>query len=309
MKIEEISEQQKAELSSIVSELEAAYWVPLLKTPFDGLNELEAKSKEDCPQLHQAFAAFNANLHAAKNLLEFPYLLLAPLLPSVQKHVAFFPSGSAGLDDSELSTEQRMNMIDLVTVTLKASHGPLLKQKLQLQRLLHQACLLIWSAIETFSKQVFIAALNQRPALFSEICKSQEIKDRFNISSSTWFTLLQKHDFDLNGKLGTIVAADRDFSSPKLLEVLFPAMFNTISTMGFPVAESQNTILRTLGQRRHLIAHRCGIVDVDYLEKTKDLTQTAGQLLRLQGRDVGSAMGAAAAYAILIYGNARYCWR
>lgn len=184
-----------------------------------------------------------------------------------------------------------------------------MEHKAELQRLLHQACILIWSALETFSKQVFIATLNHRPSLFTAISKSQDLKDRFNISNNTWANLLQTHDFDLKGKLGTIVAANRDFSSPQLLRDLFPIMLKDVGTLGFKHSETVDDVLWNLGQRRHLIAHRCGIVDQDYLDKTHDVSQEFGTLLNLRGRDLGAAMGAAARFAIMLYGNARYCWR
>jgi len=34
-------------------------------------------------------------------------------------------------------------------------------------RLMHQAILLIWSAFETYCKEVFILSLNERPQLYS----------------------------------------------------------------------------------------------------------------------------------------------
>lgn len=299
----------QAKLSAIVHELEASYWVPLLATPFAGLDEIESKSEVDCPQLYQSFASFNANLRAAKDLLEFPYLLLAPLLPSVQSHSTVFPEGMLDLDDSQLSEEQHLKIIEFVTSTLNGTQDHLMKKKTELQRLLHQACLLIWSAVETYSKQVFIATLNERPSLFTRISKSAELKERFSIGNGAWFNVLQSHDFDLKGKLGTIIAANRDFSSPQLLRDLFPIMFADVGKVGFPIPETGQDVLWKLGQRRHLIAHRCGVIDQDYLDKTHDVDQELGQLLYLRGRDVGSAMGEAARYAILVYGNARYCWR
>jgi hypothetical protein len=294
------------EMSDIADEIEAAYWVPILRTPFEGLDEIQERSKTDCPELHQAFAAFNANMHAAKEFLEFPYFLLLPYLTDVRDHIASSPSL---LNDSVEDAVEEQLTIDLVTVALKASRGPLLRNKAQLQRLLHQACILIWNALETFSKQVFIAALNQKPSLYNAICKNPEMRERLSIANSNWANLLQSHDFDLTGKLGTIIAANRDFSSPQLLRTIFPVMLAEVGTIGFGKSDEDDKTLWTLGQRRHLIAHRCGVVDQDYLNKTHDDTQQFGMLLNLRGRDLGSAMGAAARFAILLYGNARYCWR
>lgn len=294
------------EISAIADEIEEAYWVPILNTPFEGLDEIEECSKTDCPELHLAFAAFNANMHAAKELLEFPYLLLMPHLTDVRDHVESSPSLLNDLIDE---TNEEQLTLDLIAVALKASKGPLLRKRAQLQRLLHQACILIWSALETFAKQVFVAALNKKPSLYTALCKNPEIRERLGIANSNWANLLQSHDFDLTGKLGTIVAANRDFSSPQLLKTIFPVMFAEVSTMGFETSAEYHETLWILGQRRHLIAHRCGVVDEDYLSKTHDDVQLLGILLNLRGRDLADAMGAAARFALILYGNARHCWR
>lgn len=109
--------------SSIADEIEAAYWVPVIRTPFKGLDEIEKRSKHDCPELHQAFASFNSNLHAAKDLLEFPYFLLLPFLPEVRSQVESAPPGLHEVEDSDFTEEQDAKAIELVTVALKASKG------------------------------------------------------------------------------------------------------------------------------------------------------------------------------------------
>lgn len=308
MNNEKQEKSKDSDLSALVDELEAAYWVPLLKTPFKGLDTIEARSQVDCPELHQIFASFNSNLRAAKDLLEFPYLLLTPFLPELRP---LLPKVRPSLldDDVPLTEEDKMQMIDLVTATLKATKEPLMGRPRELQLLLHQACILIWSAVETFSKQTFIEAVNRRPSLYNKVVAVPELKERFALSNSTWTNLLQEHDFNLNGKLGTIIAANRDFSSPQLLKDLFPAMFKGLSSLGFGLDDNQWKAFWELGQRRHLIAHRCGVVDKEYMNKTSDECQQVGKLLQLRGRDLGEALGAAAGFAILLYGNARYCWR
>jgi hypothetical protein len=301
------------ELRSLVDEIEASYWVPILKTPLSSLDEFQSEAKEDCPALYESIAAFNFNLRAAKDLLEFPYLLLVPLLPELngklkkvrESRCAASADGAVGIG---VSDGERDAALELVGETLKQSKQHLDRKGLELQRLMHQACLLIWSAVETYSKQVFVDSLNEKPSLLSAIYKSPQLKERFAISNSSWPALLEAHGYNFQGKLGTIIAGDRDFSSPQLLRDLFPVMFAGISNFGFPPEIFQSDALWILGQRRHLIAHRCGIVDQDYLDKTKDTTQKLGALLQLRGKDVAESMAAAAGYAICLYGNARYCW-
>lgn len=304
----EVSQKAMEELQAIAEDLEPSYWVPLLKTPFSGLDKIEAESKEDCPVLHECLKAFRSNLEAARELLEFPYLLLTPILVPLFPDI---PISSKQLKELEARFEQPMDkaeMIAWVTAALKTSGPHIKRQHPTLQRIMHQACLLIWSAVEIYCKQVFIASLNEKPSLLTTIYDSQKLKERFNIQNNSWLSLLDAHDFNLHGKLGTIVAANRDFSSPQLLQDLFPYLYAKISSLGFPETVFQSDSLWKLGQRRHLIAHHCGVVDQEYLDKTNDTNQKLGQILTLRGRDIAESMGAAASFAILLYGNARYCW-
>lgn len=170
------------EYRGVIEDLEAAYWVPILHTPFEALGEIESASAQDCPQLHQPFIAFVSNLRAAKDLLEFPYFLLLPFLPDVKASAAKIKGASDKLE-SELTEEEKIRMIDLVTVTMRATQGHLLDKRQHLQRLLHQAAILVWGALETYSKQVFIATLNQRPSLYKAIARSPALKERFSISN------------------------------------------------------------------------------------------------------------------------------
>lgn len=295
------------DLMELINEIEASYWVPMMKTPFSTLQELEEKSKEDCPALYECFSAFNSNLSAARDLLEFPYLLIAPLLPEVKDAMTKMRQAHNDTDTDTFWSRNRTETIELVTSSLKGSkkhfHGVP-----ELQRLMHQSCLLIWGALDTYCKAVFIASLNKNPSLLGQIYNSPKLKDIFKMSDN-WQKLLESHDYNLHGKLGTIVAANKDFSSPQLICDLFPIMFANLKGPSFPSPIFNTAGLQKLGQRRHLIAHRCGIVDQEYLDKSRDTTQAVGKLLQLRGRDVAESLGAAASFAILVYGNARSCWK
>lgn len=291
-------------LQDVLEELEAGFWVPLLKTPFGSLGELKEKTHEDPIYLQKSLASFHTNLCAARDLLEFPYSLIAPLLPEVENILKRYEKEGNQLDDPSDFLSDRERMLGLVSETLRGSSKHL-KPSPHLQRLMHQACLLVWSAIEIFSKEIFIYALNDNPSLYNKITKSPYLKDRFAVGNARWAELLEQHDYNLVGKLGTVVAADKDFSSPKLIRELFPIIFDEPNLIGFPEGIFNSEALMKLGQRRHLIAHKCGIVDDDYLKKSGDTTQKIGQMLNLRGRDIAEALAATASFAILVYGNAR----
>jgi hypothetical protein len=300
-------DRQWEKLRALSDELESSYWGPLLHTPFATLEKMAAAAKKDVPVLHGALEAFRTNLLAVKELLELPYMLVAPLIPEVMEKARQLQS-NGGLVDDFPSHEQEAEAVDMVVSALARSKEQF-TGRAELQRLLHQACLLSWGAFETYCKTVFIAAVNQKPSLYAVLLKSQNLKERFGLPQSSWPSILESHNYDLNGKLGTIVAADKDFSSPQLLKDLFPTLF-----AGLPGEHKKFMELFAsdqfwnLGQRRHLIAHRCAIVDAEYQKRTGDLSQPVGELLRLRGRDVGEALGTVAKLAIGLYARARYCW-
>ena len=140
------------------------------------------------------------------------------------------------------------------------------------------------------------------------ILKNQSLKERFSISQTAWPNLLERAGYDLVGKLGTIIGSDKDFSSPQLLKDLFPILFAGFSEDGSFFKVIQSHELWVLGNRRHLIAHRCGVVDSDYMRKCDDSTQKVGQLLTLRGRDIAQSLGVVAAAAMSLYAVARRCW-
>ncbi|WP_126227968.1 hypothetical protein [Burkholderia ambifaria] len=214
-----------AGLKDLAEELEASYWVPLLHTPFDGLNEIVEHMGGDGTPLEQPFRALVSSLKSAKDLLEFPYLLLAPLLLEgagmahrVAESKMSREPGSDLRDDVDLASE-------VMSTVLRGSKHHLSGRTEVLNRLMHQACLLAWSAYETFCKEVFVASLNKRPDLYGVILKNQGLRERFSIAQGAWPALLERAGYDLVGKLGTIIGADKDFSSPQLLKDIFPILF------------------------------------------------------------------------------------
>jgi len=289
------------DLKGLIRDIEERYWVPAMQTPFANLKELSGSATTDCPALQPILAAFTANLGAAQQLLEFPYMLIAPHLPEVRR-ISATGLGKAGGPEAQVTEEA----IALLSAVLKGVGRDFSKRR-ESQLLMHQACVLIWAAFETYCKEVFIASLNQKPSLFAVIQGTQVLRERFGIQASSWPALLEKHDYDLQGKLGRIIARDRDFSSGQLIKDLFPVLFEGMGPE-FPEWLTQSDALWVLAQRRHLVAHRCGIVDKEYLDKTGDKVQVIGQSLKLRGSDMAEAMGKAAAFAIILYAQARCCW-
>lgn len=221
-----------------------------------------------------AYVTLRSNLQAIVDYLFMPYRIAL----SVSKE-------SAAVGGIEWSTEIGMRQLAKVVETPKAAS--------EMIRVLHQAALLAWSAYETFSRDLFVEALNENPELFENLLKSG-YKERFTLQDVVTFDRLLAEGFDFKGKFGTLVAEGRDFSSPRLLRDLFQKLLPPVESTEMLSKALKSRELWLLGCRRHLIAHRSGIVDKKYLEETGDQAQTVGTPLKITGDEIEMCMHAIA---------------
>lgn len=293
------------ELSEITRSIDDFYWVPFLKTPFQSLNEICSEVDHDCKSLAIPFKSFTSNLLAAEKMLVLPYMLIS----TDMVNAAIKTRGPEILDRTGLDKDKnKEKLIDFTKIILNRSETILFNKKNELKYLMFQACILIWSALENYCKDVFILMLNQRPQLYKKLLADSFLKDKFSISQGSWEKLLEEHGYDLNGKLGHIVASNKDFSSPKLLQKVFFFILDDHPEASDALDYFKSESLWLLGQRRHLLVHRCGIVDDEYMDKTNDKLQKIGEQLSLKGQDISVSFGIAAQCAIVLYGTARHLW-
>lgn len=262
-----------------------SYWIPKNTDPQNAGNLLakvfESVSKDEYSPLELAFKVFSENVQAVQLFLTFPYSLAKGVL-----NEASVPGHKDG------DTDFRLKLVTKIMIE------PTIAE--QLHRMKQQAVILLWSAYETYSRDVFVALLNEQPGLYNKIIKSP-LKEKFSSSQIFSFSGLQKYDFTLGGKLGIAMADGKDFSSPSLLRSLFTLILPKGKyTEQLSIAlESQN--LWRLGHRRHLVAHRSGVVDENYLSQTGDGGQVAGTPLVVHGREIDEAISELAKTALLIF--------
>ncbi len=292
-------------LSNLYKLIDEYYWVVLVNNDKNSLSDITENLEEDCKQLQGPFISFTTNLKAAQNLLNLPYKIAArngPALPTIA------PLSDLDKLNPEKLKQYREALIEQTKFILAQYDKALSDKKSELKFLMYQACILIWSALENFCKDVFIQSLNQRPELYTRLQNNPRIRDSLSIPQASWQRLLEEHNYDLNEKLGYIVANNKDFSSPKLLQEVFHCIFE-----GFPEDKAlidyfKDGSLWLLGQRRNLIVHRCGIVDQEYINKTNDNQQKIGNSLVLRTLDIEQSMGIVRQCGIGFYANARHCW-
>lgn len=279
-------------LYELSNSIESFYWVPFLKTPFSGLEKICKQIGEDRSPLSVSFKAFTSNLIATEKMLQLPYALAA-------SSVKYLPEP---VDTTDMAKYQEW-VLEVVKIGLDHSLKELSSLKYELNYLMYQACILIWSALENYCKDVFIIALNHKPQLYKKLLKDPFLKDRFSLGQMSWEKLLDEHGFNLNGKLGQIIAGNKDFSSPNLIQKVFFCILDEQLKPPHVLDYFKEKDLLILGQRRHLIAHRAGIIDVEYLKKTKE-KQKIGEQLVLRGFDIAKGLAITAQCAMVLYATA-----
>lgn len=289
-------------LIMILDNIKSFYWVPYPRKR-DLVNEICGLVDKDCVYLAVPLKTFNSNLLAAEKILNLPYLLVQPGVV----HGIFKNYDRDFIVKLATNKDTLRNHLADFNLSILGGSGHILEErKHELQLIMYQACILFWSALENLCKDVFILMLNRKPNLYSKILKNNFLKEKLGLAQGTWEKLLEEHDYDLNGKLGFIIASNKDFSMPRLLQELFGVVLDSEKETIDLFFKSDN--LWILGQRRHLIAHRCGIIDQEYMNKTKDVKQEIGQPLTLTGEDIENAGVVVGQCAIVLYAAARKLW-
>jgi hypothetical protein len=137
-----------------------------------------------------------------------------------------------------------------------------------LRALEQSSAMAAWSAFESLAADVWTFAVNSRPDLFAiEMLRAFNESLPEGVSSrSIAIGVAARHNFDLRNCIGDIVARGIDFTSLSDIKKAYTAAFN-IDEETRSLLDSNE--LKQLVLVRNLIAHRSGVVDVQFKEKTK----------------------------------------
>ena len=139
-----------------------------------------------------------------------------------------------------------------------------------------QGIVLCWGAFEVLARDTFVTLLNLQPQLAETLLRDPVAKRRFELSKVSLETLAT-HEFDLSGKMGTILAQQQDLSDLHSIKAVYEALFPTDNNLRDTLTDID---LRVLSQRRNLVVHRRGIIDDLYI-KAVDCEQEVGEKLRI----------------------------
>jgi hypothetical protein len=140
--------------------------------------------------------------------------------------------------------------------------------------LLRQSTVLTWSAFEVLSQETFVELLNMRPSLTLRLSADESARRHFPLKSVAMETLVE-HGFDLSHHMGDLVARLRAVDSVPVMRSAFSALLPAAHDLHVALADRS---LWTLNQRRHLIVHKRGVIDREYLAKTDEDLETGQQL-------------------------------
>lgn len=149
------------------------------------------------------------------------------------------------------------------------------------RELIHQGTLGVWTAFEVYLKAVAKTVVNQNPHRGLLLLSSEKTKAIFGTKGIS-ANVLAEHAFDLTKTLG-----DAIFSSIKMDSMAATrAVYDVLFPMEEEISKSLNdSRLWLLNQRRHLLAHRRGIVDRQYLSNTGD-SLPLGSRLSISAEDL-----------------------
>jgi len=157
------------------------------------------------------------------------------------------------------------------------------------QELLNQGLVLTWASLEVLVGDAVCETLNARPGLVARILDDPSAK-RFVPSSKFSLEQLGDFGFDLSSSLGTLLTGTLNMGSIRKIKVILTALFKSPELK----AILQSKKLYLLGERRHLLVHRRGVVDAKYVKIVGD-GRAEGERLQVDKQELEGALEEVAA--------------
>lgn len=142
------------------------------------------------------------------------------------------------------------------------------------KELLRQGTVLLWSAFESLSRDLFVCLVNSDPMLGKLLLESPDGRRIFQLKALELDTLAC-YGFNISNSLGSILVYQQDLSDLRTIKCVYGLLFPENAAVREALATRE---LLMLAQRRHLIVHNRGIVDQRYLDNTGDRLAVGDEL-------------------------------
>jgi hypothetical protein len=175
----------------------------------------------------------------------------------------------------------------LASLSTDEKVGPALRS-LQLSRLI-----LTWTAFECLASDAWETAVNENPlglgqTAFKSLPAGQDVEGVSARHVSVG--ILGRYGFDLRKRLGTVLRPKFDFTSVGGIRDAFEAAFGKSRVLTGILADAQLTLLEST---RHLIVHRGGTVDGEFVRRTNSRA-TIGQPIPLEDDEIENMLNVVA---------------
>jgi hypothetical protein len=146
--------------------------------------------------------------------------------------------------------------------------------------LLVQALISTWAIFEVFTSSFLITILNNNPGQAAQVCAGVEYKRHFG-KPLVDLDAISLHGFDLSKSMGTILFGQRRLDGLNAVKDMLGAALPFESVR----SALNSKTLWILNQRRHLLVHKRGLIDAEYVRNTGD-ELPIGSRLRIRSTDV-----------------------
>ena len=228
------------------------------------------------PQIKEAGERFENNLLRGNYLLRFPEYLArhcsSTFAAIYRKHAVLDPRDKFDSLDG-INTPG----IGFKTMEIVLSESGTPEAHAAIEYLLTSVLLNAWLSLEVLATDMWVVAVNMRPMSLGDnaflAARHEKAKDRLISTSETnakpgvegiRIDVLREHDFDLGGKMGSILHRSRkfDFNSLAGIEYAYKTCFGENVSKLFDETE-----IRALEIIRHLLVHRGGLVDEQFKKR------------------------------------------
>lgn len=254
---------------------------------------IEAASSSDSWELEDVCRSLVANIHSVHRTLSIPYNYTQSEFQSIhwQRIHTSERIRSLMLDETEqrdeialtnarraykefMEAEAATTVADqIVQRLLELAQND--ESRLAAQELARQGIVLTWSAIEVFARDVFILILNKNPRLSQPLLSDPGNRKRFQSERIDWQTL-ESYDFNLGNKIGSFLAARADMSNVPAIRSAYSAIYPRAVDLHSVLS---NPTLWQISQKRHLLVHKRGVVDKQFIEATNSELEIGASLL------------------------------
>ena len=147
-----------------------------------------------------------------------------------------------------------------------------------------------WTAFECVTSDAWVNAVNAAPCKFAVgvVAAQGEAPDGFS-GKTIPVGLLAKHGFDLRHVMGTLLKPKFDFTTVRGAKTAFSAAFPRNASIE-SIFEDED--LKLLEVVRHVIVHRAGIMDAEFLSRAQGICAVEGEPLPLDCKVVSGIINA-----------------